>query len=135
MLGEFLSAFTNLDKYSLCFWVPFWVRRLSEPLTCLMSRVSFCSAKITANICRFRCFLAEKFVVSVKFTQHLVITSLIQYSPHLIRKNLLDQSVAGLRKPEGHEDVWNLSWRKPRSEFRSTSDLPRIERSYRKKSC
>ena len=27
----------NLGKYSLCFWVPFWARRVSELWTFLMS--------------------------------------------------------------------------------------------------
>ncbi|MCK5493147.1 MAG: hypothetical protein KAJ14_08560, partial [Candidatus Omnitrophica bacterium] len=54
------------------------------------------SAKNTADICRYRCSLAVKLVPSVKFTHNLVTTSLIQYSPHLTRKNLI-YCIAGIK--------------------------------------
>ena len=72
MMGKFLSELTNLGKYTLCFWVPFWARGLSE--SAKADELPQCQkhgAGLPVSL-----FYSEKFVLSVKFIHYLVITSL-----------------------------------------------------------
>ena len=68
MTGKFLSDFEILVKYVLNLQTHIFMRGLFDPA--VLWRGSFRSTVNLNQIYRFRCFLAEKISLSVKFTRN-----------------------------------------------------------------